>query len=131
MNPIASAHIKEKLSSADPHQESSICSNCKTKETGIFRVSCPYLGLALLLLLLFAILTLATLGLAILVVNSESLVDLGLKSGIILDAMNELALCQMMTTSFDRSCTYRLMSSEFSISRSIPVILPASSPLIA
>lgn len=73
----------------------------KNKRNQYFlRGSCPHLGLALLLLLLLlSTLTLATLGLDVLVVDSESLVNLGLESGIILDAVNVLAGCTVMVNS--------------------------------
>ena len=84
------------------------------------------LGLSLGLLLLLG-LALA-LSLDVLVVDCKSLVDLGLESSLILNTSTKLASCFELTVG---TGTYRLMSSLLSISRSIPVIFPARSPLMA
>ena len=58
------------------------------------------------------------------VIDSKSLVHLGTKSGIVIDPVLRISSCSIRRVTVD---TYKLKSSEFSISKSIPVILPASS----
>lgn len=84
------------------------------------------LGLGVVLLLL----TLVTgLGVDVLVVDSHGLGNLGTQSLIVTDAV--VMLANKHPNRVAKVGTYRLTSSVFSISRSMPVILPAKSGWMA
>lgn len=85
------------------------------------------LGLGCVLLFCAIGTSLAATALHVVVVNTESLVNLGLESGFVIDPVKLVSpVCSVRGF----SVTYNARSSELSISRSIPVILPASSGCI-
>lgn len=84
------------------------------------------LGLGRLLLFRTVGTGFTTSALHVLIVDTESLVNFGPKSSIIVDPVKLLARCKTERKK-NNGGTHNVTSSELSISKSIPVILPASS----